>query len=943
VKMRYVGNAPFFSALSEQEQERVSERMHLEHRRNGETLFHKGNDSTALYLVKSGWVRLISDGGAALANQGPGSLVGETDLFLDRLRSVGAILTTDAELWVLGKEDLLDLIAEAPRIGLKLTLAFGSRLSLFDRYLVEHRLKTLSFLSDLGQETLEAIAHRLVLLEKKNGEFIVEGGQPPEALFVVESGLVHLDSSEEGGDFSELGPGETFGELAVITGKPHTRSAQAAGDVVLWALPSAEFEALAGEYPDVRLALSRTIREPLLPEDQSRAVERLIVMPIFAGLQEDVLWAVAERLLLRHVPAGEFVFADGSPGDAFYLIDSGQVEIVSDGRKGHTVLARLGPDEFFGEMSLLTGKPRSTAARTATHTNLWVLYRSDFDDLVNRHPSISLALSKVLSERLAEMDRRFTESHLRGLKLLASLSPSQLEDVSRRLIPVRFRQGEVIIHEGEPGEEMFFMESGRVRVVRKRGSRMVLLAELGGGDLFGEMALLTGSPRSATVTALSDVNLWSMPQADFDDLVTAYPNLALALSRVLSDRLRNTDERYLQQPAEPVTEPAAKRRPAPRPRRAAKPRPAPQPSRAARPAAAEQPTVIARRPATPAPKARPARRKPARSLTSELGKTFSGTAAWFGALSPGAKVRLVLVTMLLAWLAFIAAPALVISTLAADNVTNLQGAIAFVQEVTPPPSEAPLPTETPMPAAVMLESPAESAVEPNVRTPIEAPIEAPVEAPVEVTASPADALEPAASLSEPATPTPWIVVITNTPPPVTDTPVPPTATPVPPTATAKPKPAMAAAPPPTATAATRKQPARSLDSRLQSLNVVLEPAGVKAGQSYWRLVDVRWENEQEAGGGHSIFVNVLDEGGNRLVGQPVDVRWPSGSLTVITEDKPPNEYSANFPMYNCLGSYAVSVPGLPSDTIVGLGLGTAAQPNFKVHTNFLLTFQRVTY
>jgi CRP-like cAMP-binding protein len=939
VKLRYVGNAPFFSALSEQEQERVSERMHLEHRRNGETLFHKGNDSTALYLVKSGWVRLISDGGAALANQGPGSLVGETDLFLDQLRSVGAVLTTDAELWVLSKEDLLDLITEAPRIGLKLTLAFGSRLSLFDRYLVEHRLKTLSFLSGLGQETLEAIAHRLVLLEKRNGEFIIEGGQPPKALFIVESGLVHLESSEEGGDFSELGPGETFGELAVITGKSHTRSAQAAGDVVLWALPAAEFEVLAGEHPDIRLALSRTIREPLLPEDQSRAVERLIAMPIFAGLQEDVLWAVAERLLLRHVPAGELVFADGSPGDAFYLIDSGQVEIVSDGRKGHTVLARLGPDEFFGEMSLLTGKPRSTAARTATHTNLWVLYRSDFDDLVNRHPSISLALSKVLSERLAEMDRRFTESHLRGLKLLASLSPSQLEDVSRRLRPVRFRQGEVIIREGDSGEEMFFMESGRVRVVRRRGSRMVLLAELGGGDLFGEMALLTGSPRSATVTALSDVNLWSMPQADFDDLVTAYPNLALALSRVLSERLRNTDERYLQQPAEPVTEPAARRRPAPQPRRAARPQPAPQPSRAARPAVAEQPTVVAKRVARPAPKARPARRKPARSLTSELGKTFGGAAAWFGALTPGAKVRLVLVTMLLAWLVFIAAPALVISTLAADNVTNLQGAIAFVQEVTPPPTETPLPTETPMPAAAVLEEPVESAVEPNVR----APIEPTIDAPIEVAASPTDAPEPVAAISEPATPTPWIIVITNTPPPVTDTPVPPTATPVPPTATARPQPAMAAAPPPTATAVPRKQPTRSLDPRLMSLNVVVEPAGVKAGQSYWRLVDVRWENEQEAGGGHSIFVNVLDEAGNRLVGQPVDVRWQSGSLTVITEDKPTNEYSANFPMYNTLGSYAVSVPGLPSDTIVGLGLGTAEQPDFKVHTNFLLTFQRVTY
>jgi hypothetical protein len=63
---------------------------------------------------------------------------------------------------------------------------------------------------------------------------------------------------------------------------------------------------------------------------------------------------------------------------------------------------------------------------------------------------------------------------------------------------------------------------------------------------------------------------------------------------------------------------------------------------------------------------------------------------------------------------------------------------------------------------------------------------------------------------------------------------------------------------------------------------------------------------------------------------------------VVTEAKPPNEYPANFPMYNNLGSYAVSVAGLPSDTIVGMGLGTAEQPDFNVHVNFFLTFQRVT-
>ncbi len=923
MKLRYVGNAPFFSALSKEEQERISERMHLERRSSGETLFQKGDESTALYLIKSGWVRLLANGGPGLANQGPGSLVGESDLFLGQPRSFGAVATADAELWALSRNDLVDLISSDPQMGLKLSTAFGTRLALLDQYLVEQRLETLPLLSGLEADALTAIARRLVPVERRKDEYIVQGGEGPEALFVVESGQVHLLSSEDGGDFAEIGAGESFGELAVLTGKPHGRSAQAATDVVLWALPAADFDEVTEEHPGIRLALSKAIREPLLPRDQARAVERLTKMPLFAGLAEDVLWAVSERLLLRHVPAGEMVFAEGAPGDAFYLIDSGQIEIVTQSAAGSAVLALLGPDEFFGEMALLTGKPRSTGARAAGHTNLWVLYRTEFDDLVNRHPSISLALSRVLSDRLAEMDRRFSESHLRGLKLLAGLSSSQLEDVSRRLSPIRFRQGEVIIREGDPGYEMYFIESGRVRVVRGSGTSAILLAELGAGDLFGEMALLTGRPRSATVAALSDLDLWSMPQADFDELVAAHPNLGLALSRLLSERLRDTDSRFVRQPAETMAMPT-------------------QPETVAVPVPRPSPTV------KPAPK--PVRRRRTRSLTSEVNDAFGGAVSWFGSLSRGAKVRLVLITLLLAWLLCIVTPALVISTLAADNVTNLEGAIAFVQTEAPPPTDAPSPSDTPVPAVAEVSLPVESVSEPTAETAEQAPVEAPAEVPaagaVEAMIAPSD--EPAAEppADPQATPTPWIIVITNTPPPPTETPI-PTSTPLPPTETPVPKQASnrvssAAAVFASPTPADRPQPPRDLDSRLSSLNVNVQPAGVRPGQSYWRLIAARWENEAQAGGGHSIFVDVLDENGGKVIGQPVEIRWAGGGLTVFTEDKPANEFGANFPMYNTLGSYAVSIPGLPSDLVVGMGLGTVEQPNFTVHTNFFLTFQRVT-
>jgi CRP-like cAMP-binding protein len=934
VKLRYVGDAPFFSALSEEQQKRVSERMHLEHRRSGETLFQKGDNSTALYLVKSGWVRLLANGGTVLASQGPGSLVGESDLFEDRPRSLSAVTTSEVEVWVLSKEDLIELLVQAPEMGLRLAQAFGSRIALFDQYLVDQRLKTLHLLSGLDEDSLLAIARQMVPVEMKKDEFVVQAGQDPEALFIIQSGQVHLLSTEEGGDFSELDEGESFGELAVLTGKPHSRSAQAASDLFLWALPATQFEALTKEYPDIRLALSETIREPLLAQDQGRAVERLSAMPLFSSLPEDVLWAVSERLLLRHVPAGEMVFAEGAPGDALYLIDNGEVEIVSDRRSGSIVLARLGVDEFFGEMALLTGRPRSSAARTATHANLWVLYRSDFDDLINRFPAISMALSKVLSERLADMDRRFSESHLRGVKLLAGLSPSQLEDVSQRLKPVRYRQGETIIQEGASGQEMYFIESGRVRVVRESGSRPLLLAELGAGEVFGEMALLTGRPRSASVTALSEVNLWAMSEADFNDLAAAYPNLALALSRLLSERLRNTDERFLSQPSDTTAVPV----PLP-PKPASKPAPKPVP--------AVEPKTEAK-----AVAAVPRRR---RRLLTDFSEAFDGVVAWFGSLSRGAKVRLVLFTLLIAWLVCIAAPALVISTLAADDVTNLEGAVAFVQTATPVPTETAVPTETSVPPQPILsvsdEPTAEVAVESIVQAAPEQPADDPEAAPLAASATAVEeqALVPSAVpvseelLADQATATPWIIVITNTPAPPTETPV-PTATPIPPTATPQAVRVVSAAAPvaPTATPAGNPQPQRDLDPRLSALNVNIQPAGVRPGQNYYRLVAARWENEAEAGGGHSIFIDVLDQNGGRLIGQPIEIRWVGGALTVFTEEKPPHEPSANFPMYSALGSYSVSVAGLPSDVVVGMGLGSIEQPAFTIHTNFFLTFRRVT-
>jgi CRP-like cAMP-binding protein len=905
VKSHYMRNAPYFSALTEEEQKRVSQKMHLEHRPKGDVLFQPGEESTSLYFVKSGWVQLFSDSSVPLANLGPGSLVGEADLFQERRHLTGAKTTSEAELWVLTRADLTALITDDPQIGLKLTLAFGAHLAQFDRYLVDHRLRPIPFLADLPDEVLEAIARRLAPVVVTQEEQVVEACQPPEALYIIERGRVKLTGCDEdsGGDFVEIGQGETFGEMAVLADKAHAITATSVDDALLWALSAPDFNALTDNYPALRRALSQLLQEPLIPDDQAIAVERLVTMPLFSNLEDEALKAAAKRLLLRHVPAGEVVYPAGSVGDALYMIESGSVELLSEDRDEPNVIVRLGAGEFFGEMALLTGKPRSTTARAMGHTNLWALYKTEFEDLVLRYPSISLSLSRALSQRLAEADRRFADTRLRRFAIFARMSDAQLGDLSQRLKPTRFRKGEVLMAQGQPGDVMYLIESGQVEVVRQEGQRELVLAELGTGELVGEMALLTGDVRSATVRAVSNLDLLSLSADDFDAVLSAYPNLALDLSRLLSERLRNTTKR--------VTE----FRPAPTARAAA-------PRVKRTPARTDGATIKARRRAKVAPAAR-AKRAPAakpetlaaspgQELLQDTEDLITGFASWFGGLQRGTQVRLVVITLLLVWLVGIAAPAAVISGLAEYDVTNLQGAIAWVRTATPPPTATPFPTDTPIPTPV-----------PATYTPTPVPL-----------------------TDTPIPPTDTPIPPTDTPIPPTDTPIPPTDTPVPPTDTPvslarSVAPALAAAntPEPSPTPLPPVAP-RGWDPRLDLMNIQIEPAPAAPGQKYWRLVDAKWRNEAEAQGAHSIYVEVLDDAGNRMIGQRVEIGWGGGSQVVITEDKPAPEYASNFPMYNTLGSYWVRMAdGQPSERVVGLGLGTPDQPRFTIHTVFLLTFR----
>jgi len=131
---------------------------------------------------------------------------------------------------------------------------------------------------------------------------------------------------------------------------------------------------------------------------------------------------------------------------------------------------------------------------------------------------------------------------LARVPLLQGLQRHELESLASRTRREHFRSGADIVQIGMPGRSLYLVIDGLVQVVYPSASADFELARLGAGDFFGEMALLNDKPRSATVRALTPVDLIALDKEDFRRVVSDTPGLALELLAALSVRIRNADE-----------------------------------------------------------------------------------------------------------------------------------------------------------------------------------------------------------------------------------------------------------------------------------------------------------------------------------------------------------------------------------------------------------------
>ena len=149
---------------------------------------------------------------------------------------------------------------------------------------------------------------------------------------------------------------------------------------------------------------------------------------------------------------------------------------------------------------------------------------------------------------------------LRSVPLFASLDDAASRELRSLLRVVEAPSETVLFNHGDSGDAMYLIESGRIRIhVLDSTGHDVTLAELAGGDFFGEMALLDGKARSADATVVEDARLAILSRDDFLSFVRHNPDVALEMLSAITDRLRRTDELLRQRVSRNVNDEAAAR------------------------------------------------------------------------------------------------------------------------------------------------------------------------------------------------------------------------------------------------------------------------------------------------------------------------------------------------------------------------------------------------
>jgi CRP-like cAMP-binding protein/predicted MFS family arabinose efflux permease len=247
----------------------------------------------------------------------------------------------------------------------------------------------------------------------------------------------------------------------------------------------------------------RVRRSDELAEGRGAVVRLLHGVGLFRGLDMASIEQLAAQAQQVELAAGEEQITQGDSGDRFYVIESGDAAVIINGHQVRT----LGPGDDFGERALLRNTPRTATVRAESDMRLLAIERENFLQAITGEAGATFEYQDLLELPLTDV--------LRSLPAFSALDPEALRRLSSVASREQLEPGTVVLDIGDKSEAVYVILSGRVELQRDGHLASVLVP----GDVFGELSVLHGTPRTDRVVVKERLVVDVLPAQDVLEVV----------------------------------------------------------------------------------------------------------------------------------------------------------------------------------------------------------------------------------------------------------------------------------------------------------------------------------------------------------------------------------------------------------------------------------------
>lgn len=270
-------------------------------------------------------------------------------------------------------------------------------------------------------------------------------------------------------------------------------------------------------------------------------VARLRHTELFGELSPSSLREIAATMGTMSCAPGDTIVKEGDHGDTLYILTSGLLRVERLTNHGKDTLGEIHKGGFFGEFALLESSDRSATIEALSPSSLLILSRKDLLNIFKNNPGVEESINTVLARRKSAGGQPVPPTRKAKQEAITTffqrLDSNAINAIADEFEWVWLPNGQQLLKEGEPGDALYLLLNGQLRVTTTKDDDKLFIGIVSPGEWVGEMSLISDNPHSANVAATASSELLRLQRSDFEKLMNTHESLLGGFSHTIQSRI----------------------------------------------------------------------------------------------------------------------------------------------------------------------------------------------------------------------------------------------------------------------------------------------------------------------------------------------------------------------------------------------------------------------